>query len=190
MPTLLLAEHDNKSLKDATNKALTAAKALGGEVHVLVAGYGCKAVADAAAKLDGVEQGVAGGRAGLRSHAGRADRGADRRARRALRNHHGGGDHDRKEHHAAGRGAARRDADLRCHQGRGAGHLRAADLCRQRHPDRALARCQESDHRAHGGVPGDRRGRLGSRRSRLPPPPIRAFPASSARSCRSRSGRN
>jgi len=54
MPTLLLAEHDNKTLKDATNKALTAARAIGGEVHVLVAGSGCKAAADAAAKLDGV----------------------------------------------------------------------------------------------------------------------------------------
>jgi len=54
MATLLIAEHDNKSLKDATNKALTAAKAVGAEVHVLVAGEGCKAVADAAAKLDGV----------------------------------------------------------------------------------------------------------------------------------------
>src|SRR2546423_15223854 len=54
MTTLLLAEHDNKSLKDATNKALTAAKQMGGDVHVLVAGSGAKAVADAAAKLDGV----------------------------------------------------------------------------------------------------------------------------------------
>src|ERR1700754_480213 len=54
MATLLLAEHDNKSLKDSTNKALTAAKAIGGEVHVLVAGSGARAVADAAAKLDGV----------------------------------------------------------------------------------------------------------------------------------------
>src|SRR5438270_2956656 len=54
MTTLLLAEHDNKSLKDATNKALTAAKALGADVHVLVAGAGAKSVADAAAKLDGV----------------------------------------------------------------------------------------------------------------------------------------
>jgi electron transfer flavoprotein alpha subunit len=54
MPTLLLAEHDNASLKDATNKALTAAKAMGGEVHILVAGRNCKAVADAVAKLDGV----------------------------------------------------------------------------------------------------------------------------------------
>ena len=54
MTTLLLAEHDNKSLKDSTNKALTALKPLGGDVHVLVAGKDCKAVADAAAKLDGV----------------------------------------------------------------------------------------------------------------------------------------
>jgi electron transfer flavoprotein alpha subunit len=54
MTTLLIAEHDNKTLKDATNKALTAAKALGGDVHVLVAGKDCQAAADAAAKLDGV----------------------------------------------------------------------------------------------------------------------------------------
>ena len=54
MTTLLLAEHDNTSLKDATAKALTAARALGGDVHILVAGENCRAVADAAAKLDGV----------------------------------------------------------------------------------------------------------------------------------------
>jgi electron transfer flavoprotein alpha subunit len=54
MPTLLLAEHDNSAVKDATNKALTAAKAIGGDVHILVAGHNCKAVAEAAAKLDGV----------------------------------------------------------------------------------------------------------------------------------------
>jgi electron transfer flavoprotein alpha subunit len=56
MTTLLVAEHDNKSIKDATNKALTAAKALGADVHVLVAGKDCKAAADAAAKLDGVKK--------------------------------------------------------------------------------------------------------------------------------------
>jgi electron transfer flavoprotein alpha subunit len=54
MTTLLLAEHDNKTLKDSTNKALTAAKGLGGDVHVLVAGSGARPVAEAAAKLDGV----------------------------------------------------------------------------------------------------------------------------------------
>jgi electron transfer flavoprotein alpha subunit len=56
MPTLLLAEHDDASLKDATSKALTAAKAVGADVHVLVAGHNCKAVAETAAKLDGVKK--------------------------------------------------------------------------------------------------------------------------------------
>jgi electron transfer flavoprotein alpha subunit len=56
MTTLLVAEHNNKVLKDSTSKALTAAKALGGDVHVLVAGKDCKAVADLAAKLDGVKK--------------------------------------------------------------------------------------------------------------------------------------
>jgi electron transfer flavoprotein alpha subunit len=54
MTTLLIAEHDNKVLKDATNKALTAARALGQPVHMLVAGKGARTVAEAAAKLDGV----------------------------------------------------------------------------------------------------------------------------------------
>jgi electron transfer flavoprotein alpha subunit len=54
MPTLLVAEHDNKSLKDATAKALTAAIAIGSEVHVLVAGKDCRSAAEAAAKLAGV----------------------------------------------------------------------------------------------------------------------------------------
>ena len=54
MPTLLLAEHNNTSLKDATAKAMTAAKAIGAPVHVLIAGRDCRSAAEAAAKLDGV----------------------------------------------------------------------------------------------------------------------------------------
>jgi electron transfer flavoprotein alpha subunit len=54
MPTLLVAEHDNRSLKDATAKALTAALAIGGDVHVLVAGKDCGEAAAAAAKLKGI----------------------------------------------------------------------------------------------------------------------------------------
>lgn len=54
MTILVLAEHDNASLKDATHKAVAVAKEIGGDIHVLVAGQGCKAAADAAAKLDGV----------------------------------------------------------------------------------------------------------------------------------------
>ncbi len=54
MPTLLLADHDNATLKDSTNKALTAATEIGGEVHILVAGDNAKPAAEAAAKLAGV----------------------------------------------------------------------------------------------------------------------------------------
>ena len=53
MKTLVLVEHDNASVKDATLATVTAASKLG-EVHLLVAGSGCSAVADAAAKIEGV----------------------------------------------------------------------------------------------------------------------------------------
>ncbi|MBS3960463.1 MAG: electron transfer flavoprotein subunit alpha/FixB family protein [Sandarakinorhabdus sp.] len=60
MSVLVLAEHDNAHLKDATLNAVTAAKALaekaGGDVHVLVAGKDCASVADAAAKIGGVSR--------------------------------------------------------------------------------------------------------------------------------------
>jgi electron transfer flavoprotein alpha subunit len=54
MSVLLLAEHSNTALNGATAKALTAARAMGGEVHVLVAGHACRAAAESAAKLDSV----------------------------------------------------------------------------------------------------------------------------------------
>jgi electron transfer flavoprotein alpha subunit len=54
MNTLLIADHDNATLKDATAKALTAALALGGPVDVLIAGKDCAGAAAAAAKLAGV----------------------------------------------------------------------------------------------------------------------------------------
>ncbi len=54
MAVLLIAEHDNTEVKDATHKALTAAAQIGGDVHVLVAGKGSDAAAAHAAKLDGV----------------------------------------------------------------------------------------------------------------------------------------
>ena len=54
MAALVIAEHDNASLKPATLNTVTAAAACGGEVHVLVAGQGGDAAAAEAAKLDGV----------------------------------------------------------------------------------------------------------------------------------------
>jgi len=56
MAILLLAEHDNATVSEQTAKALTAATKIGGDVHVLVAGSGAKAAADAAAKLSGVSK--------------------------------------------------------------------------------------------------------------------------------------
>lgn len=56
MATLVIAEHDNAALKAATLHAVTAAAALGAEVHVLVAGCACAAVAQAAAQVAGVAQ--------------------------------------------------------------------------------------------------------------------------------------
>jgi len=55
MKTLVLAEHDNTALKDTTLNAVTAAAQLG-EVHLLVAGSGCGAVAQAAAQIAGVSK--------------------------------------------------------------------------------------------------------------------------------------
>ena len=54
MAVLILAKHDNAHLNDATAKPVTAAKAMGGDITVLVAGESAGAVAEAAAKLDGV----------------------------------------------------------------------------------------------------------------------------------------
>ena len=54
MATLVIAEHDNASLKGATLNTVAAAKAIGGDIHVLVAGSNCGAAAEAAAKVAGV----------------------------------------------------------------------------------------------------------------------------------------
>lgn len=54
MKTLIVAEHDNQTLKAATLNAVAAAQQLGGDVDVLVVGSGCQAAADAAAAVPGV----------------------------------------------------------------------------------------------------------------------------------------
>ena len=56
MSVLVIAEHDNAALKGATLNTVAAAGKLGGPVHVLVAGADCRAAADAAAKVAGVEK--------------------------------------------------------------------------------------------------------------------------------------
>ena len=56
MTTLLFVEHANGQIKDGTLKALSAANQMGAPVHALVAGAGTQAVAEAAAKLEGIEK--------------------------------------------------------------------------------------------------------------------------------------
>jgi electron transfer flavoprotein alpha subunit len=54
MTILVLAEHQDTQLDEATARVVSAAGHMGGEVHVLVAGSGCRSAAEAAARLDGV----------------------------------------------------------------------------------------------------------------------------------------
>ena len=54
MKTLIVAEHDNQSLKAATLNTVAAAQQLGGDIDVLVVGSGCQAAGDAAASVSGV----------------------------------------------------------------------------------------------------------------------------------------
>jgi len=56
MSILVIAEHDNASLKSATAHAVSAAAKLGDDTHVLVAGHNCGAAAQAAAQLSGVSK--------------------------------------------------------------------------------------------------------------------------------------
>ncbi|GAA0784237.1 electron transfer flavoprotein subunit alpha/FixB family protein [Marinobacterium sediminicola] len=56
MAILIVAEHDNRTLKGATLNAVSAASRIGGELHLLVAGEGCGAVAEAAAQVAGVSK--------------------------------------------------------------------------------------------------------------------------------------
>ena len=54
MSILVIAEHDNQSIKDATLSTIAAAKEIGGDITVLVAGQGCDGAAQAASQIDGV----------------------------------------------------------------------------------------------------------------------------------------
>jgi electron transfer flavoprotein alpha subunit len=56
MSILVFAEHDNSSLKADTLKTVAAAQAIGGDIHILVAGSNCKSVVEAAAKVNGVSK--------------------------------------------------------------------------------------------------------------------------------------
>ncbi|GAA5136684.1 electron transfer flavoprotein subunit alpha/FixB family protein [Thalassotalea piscium] len=56
MSILVYAEHDNNELKTDTLKTVAAAQAIGGEIHLLVAGHNCSSVSEQAAKVNGVSK--------------------------------------------------------------------------------------------------------------------------------------
>ena len=56
MSILVIAEHNSSSIKAATLNTVTAAAKIGGEIHLLVAGSGCAAIADSATKIAGVSR--------------------------------------------------------------------------------------------------------------------------------------
>jgi electron transfer flavoprotein alpha subunit len=56
MSILVIADHDNSAIKPVTLNVLAAAKAIGGDIDVLIAGEGCSAAAEAAAKIGGVNK--------------------------------------------------------------------------------------------------------------------------------------
>jgi electron transfer flavoprotein alpha subunit len=148
MTVLLLADHDNKTLGAAVAKAMSAAKGLGQDVHVLVA----VPTASPWRRLPPSSKGAAKVLHVDAPHLGHqlAEEVASLVA--GLM-----GSYDAvvvrldgvgQEHHAARCRAPRRHADLRHHQGGVARHLRAPDLRRQCHPDRAIERQEEGDHRS------------------------------------------
>ena len=137
MAALVIAEHDNKSIKGATLNTVTAAAACGGEVHVLVAGHNAAAAAQAAAQIAGVTK-------VLHADAPAFEHGLAEPIAAQVVALAGDYSHLVFPATAAGKNvaprvgrAARRGPGLRRHQGARRRHLRAPDLRRQRDRDRA-----------------------------------------------------
>lgn len=68
MTVLVIADHDNEKLKDSTLNTVTAATKFNSEIHVLVAGYNCALVANAAAKINGVDKVICADDISLKHH--------------------------------------------------------------------------------------------------------------------------
>ena len=111
MGVLVFAEHDNNTLKPATLNTVTAALALGAPT-VLVAGSSCQPVAEAAAKITGVEKVLVADAPFFAHPLAEAAAPLIVGLARGFHAPAGASDDNRQEHHAAGRGAARRRDDL------------------------------------------------------------------------------
>ena len=172
MTSLVIAEHDNKVLKDATAKTVQRSHAVAGApVHVLVAGDGlrCRGPVKPAPSYpaSSAESASSPKRALSREDGRRADGGADPQSRRQLRCDSRAGDNQRKELHAARGGESstcRRFPEILAVEI--ARRLPPPDLChRQCDPDRAgSARGKKDHHRADDGFQSKRGNGFGGNR--------------------------
>ena len=151
MTALVIAEHDNQSIKGATLNTVTAALQCGGEVHVLVAGHNAGAAAQAASADCRRGQGAARRRRAASPHGLAENVAAQVLALAAELQPPPVPGHRLGQEHRAARGRhARRRPDLRRHQGRSA----ADTFERPIYAGNAIATVQSSDadqgdHRAH-----------------------------------------
>ena len=147
MTALVIAEHDNQTIKAATLNTVTAAAQCGGDVHVLVAGSNAAAAAAAAAKIAGVTKVL------LADAPYFGDGTAENVAEQALAiaNDYS---HIRRPPPRTARTSCRAWPPSwtwprsRRSQGRCPGHLRASDLRRQCHRHREIGRQGQGHHRA------------------------------------------
>ena len=93
MTILVIAEHDNASLKAATLNTVAAAQKIGGDIHVLVAGANCAAAAQQAAALAGVAAVKVADAAQYADQTAENLNRPGRRQRRRLQPHPGPGHH-------------------------------------------------------------------------------------------------
>ena len=191
MSVLVIAEHDNASLKAATRNAVAAAAEIDADVHVLVRGPGLRPGRRGGGPGGGRREGARRRGCGLRTRACGECREARGRSGRRLQPCARALDRERQEQPAARGGPARRRPDFRHHGGRVGGHLRAAHLCGQRHGEGPVQRPGQAHHGAHDGVRrGAGRGRVRPGRGGLRLRQRRAFQLSSGASSPNPSARN
>ena len=128
MAVLVVAEHDNKSVKKATLNTVAAAQKLGGDIHVLVAGHQAGEAAKAAASISRFPKVLRADAPHLGEFLAENVAALVVSPGKGLFPHPRAGDLDRKGRDAARRGAARRAADLRHLRGRERRYVRTADL--------------------------------------------------------------
>jgi hypothetical protein len=145
MTALVLAEHDNHTLRPSTLNTVTAAAKAGGQVHVFVVGHNAADAAQQAAKIGGVSKVLL---ADAPQFANGLAEPVAAQVAAVAGSYSTSWRRDRvwQEHPAAGCRQARRSPDIGHHQCRVPGHVHAADLCGQRDRDGPVDRQDQGHH--------------------------------------------